>query len=252
MPRQARVKSETGIYHLLLRGINKQNIFEDEEDKKRFLETLNYYKRISRYLLYGYCLMDNHIHLLIQEREESISRIIKRISSSYVHWYNQKYMRCGHLFQERFKSEAVETEDYFLVVLRYIHQNPVKAGVTNATNKYIWSSYHDYVENSGITNIDLALDIFLKDRTKAVELFINYHNESNSDQCLEYLEKIVMSDQAVMNYLNEMGITSISQLQQLNKELRNEVIRKIKTIEGITIRQLARMTGIAKSVINRV
>ncbi|TWH48352.1 transposase [Sporomusa sp. KB1] len=246
MPRQAREKSESGIYHLMLRGINKQNIFEDEEDKKRFLETLKYYRRKSGYLLYGYCLMDNHIHLLIKEKNESISELIKRISSSYVYWYNQKYERCGHLFQERFKSEAVETEEYFLAVLRYIHQNPLKAGITKNISKYLWSSYQGYIGNSGNIDIDLALDIFSNDRTKAVELFKDYNNENNSDKCLDYTEKVAVSDKAVMDYLREMGITSISQLQQQNKEQRDEVIRKAKKIEGITIRQLARIQEFQK------
>jgi REP element-mobilizing transposase RayT len=246
MPRQAREKSESGIYHLMLRGINKQNIFEDEEDKKRFLETLKYYRRKSGYLLYGYCLMDNHIHLLIKEKNESISELIKRISSSYVYWYNQKYERCGHLFQERFKSEAVETEEYFLVVLRYIHQHPLKAGITKNISKYLWSSYQGYIGNSGNIDIDLALDIFSNDRTKAVELFKDYNNENNSDKCLDYTEKVAVSDKAVMDYLSEMRITSISQLQQLNKEQRDEVIRKAKKIEGITIRQLARIQEFQK------
>ncbi|QDR79539.1 transposase [Sporomusa termitida] len=252
MPREAREKSESGIYHLMLRGINKQNIFEEEEDRKRFLETLGTYKKLSNYMLYGYCLMDNHIHLLIKEQEESISQIIKRISSSYVYWYNQKYERCGHLFQERYKSEVVETDAYFLVVLRYIHQNPLQAGITQNVSKYLWSSYHDYIGNPGISDIDLALDIFSDDRAKAVALFKDYNQENNMDKCLDYIEKVVLSDKAVINYLNEMGIQNISQLQQLHKEKRDEIIRRMKKRKGITIRQLARVTGIAKSVIDRI
>lgn len=251
MPRKAREKSKSGIYHLMLRGINKQNIFEDEEDRKRFLDTLGVYKRTSNYLLYGYCLMDNHIHLLIKENSEPIAKVIKRISSSYVYWYNEKYKRCGHLFQERYKSEVVETEEYFLVVLRYIHQNPLKAGIAKNINKYLWSSYQDYIGKAGITDIDLALDIFSNDRTKAVNLFKGYSNESNTDKCLDYEEKVVASDKAIMDYLNKLGVANISQLQQLKKEQRNGIIHKIKEIEGITIRQLARMTGISKSVIDR-
>ena len=252
MPRQAREKSESEIYHLMLRGINKQNIFEDEEDKKRFLETLEYYRRKSGYLLYGYCLMNNHIHLLIKEKNESISELIKRISSSYVYWYNQKYERCGHLFQERFKSEVVETQAYFLMVLRYIHKNPVKAGITQDASKYLWSSYQDYVRTSGITDIDFALDIFSSDRIKAVKLFADYTNEKNADECLEYTERAAVSDKEIMKYLNERGIRTVSQLQRLNKDQRDDLIRKMKEIEGITIRQLARMIGISKSVIDRL
>ncbi len=82
---------------------------------------LQYYKELSQYKIYGYCLMNNHIHLLIQEGKEPIAKTMKRIGVSYVARFNRKYDRCGHLFQDRFKSEAVESDEYFLAVLRYIH-----------------------------------------------------------------------------------------------------------------------------------
>jgi len=110
-----------------MRGINRQSIFEDEEDKHKFIETFARYTEISCYRLFAYCLMDNHIHILLEEQKEPLAMIMKRISSSYVLWFNRKYGRCGHLFQERFKSETVDNDRYFLTVLRYIHQNPLKA-----------------------------------------------------------------------------------------------------------------------------
>ncbi|WP_442596711.1 transposase [Neobacillus sp. D3-1R] len=128
MSRKGRRKSQSGVYHIMLRGINRQTIFEDDEDRQKFLETLKKYKDISQFQLYSYCLMDNHVHLLVREMEETLSDAIKRVSSSYVYWYNFKYERVGHLFQERFKSENVENTSYFLTVLRYIHQNPVRQG----------------------------------------------------------------------------------------------------------------------------
>lgn len=88
MPRKAREKSESGIYHIILRGINKQIIFEGEEDSTKFLQTLNEYKNKSGYKIYGYCLMGNHAHILLQELEEGIEKIIRRIGASYVYWYN--------------------------------------------------------------------------------------------------------------------------------------------------------------------
>ncbi|WP_328589302.1 transposase [Litchfieldia alkalitelluris] len=112
----------------MLRGINRQKIFEDEEDKRKFLDILEKYKRICKFELYSYCLMDNHIHLLIKVSEEEISTVIKRISLSYVYWYNMKYESCGHLFQERFKSEGVDRTVYFLLcfgIFTKIHLRPV-------------------------------------------------------------------------------------------------------------------------------
>ncbi len=129
MPRQARKKSESGIYHIMLRGINQQQIFEDEEDNTKFIQVLKDCKAVSEYKILAYCLMGNHVHILIKIEKEPIEQVFKRICGRYVYWYNVKYQRVGHLFQDRFKSEPVEDDAYLMTVIRYIHQNPVKAGL---------------------------------------------------------------------------------------------------------------------------
>ena len=174
MARRPRKKSRTGIYHIILRGINRQTIFEDDEDKYKLLETLTRYKNISKFNLYGYCLMDNQLHLLMKETEEAIGKTIQRISASYVRWYNYKYERIGHLFQGRFKSENVETPNYFRTVLRYIHQNPVKARLEQNVLDCKWTSIHDYIHQPSLVAIVLGLDLFSKDRDKAIQKFTNY------------------------------------------------------------------------------
>ena len=108
MPRMSKQKSSTGIYHIILRGINRQIIFEANEDKKKFLEILKKYKGGARYKIYAYCIMDNHVHILIKEGKEPLLKIMKRIGVSYVYWYNYKYERSVHLFQDRYKSELVK------------------------------------------------------------------------------------------------------------------------------------------------
>ena len=155
MPRQARESSGTGIYHVMMRGINHQNIFEEQEDYYQFLTTLDVMAQSyepdgtpagRNYILYAYCLMSNHIHLLIREREDTIGMAIKRIASSYVYYYNHKYSRDGHLFRERFKSEPVNDMSYFLTLLRYIHQNPLKAGMVERVKEYEFSSWGEYID----------------------------------------------------------------------------------------------------------
>ena len=148
MPRQARKKSESGIYHIMLRGINRQQIFEDAEDCYKFLTILNEYKAISEYSIYAYCLMGNHIHLLLKEGTESLEQVFKRICGKFVYWYNAKYQRSGHLFQDRFKSEPVDTQEYLQTVIRYIHQNPVKAKLCKQISAYAYSSYAEYLGGS--------------------------------------------------------------------------------------------------------
>ena len=140
MSRHAREKSKSGIYHIILRGANKQELFHDDEDKSRFLETLDRYKMESKLKVYGWCLMGNHVHLLIGEGKENLSVTMKRIGVSFVAFYNWKYNTTGHLFQDRFKSENVEDDEYLVTVIRYIHQNPVNAGLTGKPSEWKWSS----------------------------------------------------------------------------------------------------------------
>lgn len=147
MPRKARKKSQTEIYHIILRGINRQSIFEDDEDREKLLQTLLRYKEKCGYNIYAYCFMGNHFHLLLKKVNEELAQIMRRISGSYVYWYNHKYDRIGNLFQDRFKSEPIETDSYFLTAIRYIHQNPVKAGIVSNIEEYKWSSYIEYTEN---------------------------------------------------------------------------------------------------------
>lgn len=252
MPRHARIRSKNGVYHVMLRGINKQNIFEDDDDRQKLIETIVHYKAVSNYEIYGYCLMSNHIHFLIREQEEPLSLAIKRISGRYVYWYNQKYERCGHLFQERFKSEVVEDEQYFLTVLRYIHQNPVKAGLVKNILEFKWSSFNEYIKKAVVADIEFALEMFSEDRKTAVERFSQYMNEPNEDHCMEYEEKSRIQDSEVRVYMNELGLLNIIDLQRMDKNRRDEILKAIKLMDGVTIRQLARITGISKSVIDRL
>ena len=132
MPRQARTASGTGIYHVMLRGINRQDIFEETEDYVRMLSCMQ--QMLEQYddqgnrlpplcTFYAYCLMSNHVHLLLRVNQEDIGSTIKHLAVMYAIYYNQKYSRSGHVFQDRFKSEPVNDMAYFVTLLRYIHQN---------------------------------------------------------------------------------------------------------------------------------
>ncbi|QFT90784.1 Transposase IS200 like protein [Bacillus sp. THAF10] len=252
MPRNPRKKSRTGIYHIVFRGVNRQTIFEDEQDKRVFLRTLAKFKEKSCVELYGYCLMDNHVHLLVKETEESISDFMKRVSSSYVYWYNAKYKRCGHLFQGRFYSESVEDAKYFVTALRYIHQNPLKAGLVRSVWDSKWTSVHEYVRKRRIVDIDKGLRLFSPDRKVALTRYSDFMERENDDQCLEVHERVTLSDDEVREYFRKVGVVSSSMLQQMERSERNALLAKVKQVDGVSIRQLSRVTGISKSVIARV
>ena len=132
MPRKPRESSGTGIYHVMLRGINRQDIFDDTEDYWTFIRMMS---EVPCYI-YAYCLMPNHVHLLIAEKSLKVGEVVKSIASCYVLYYNKKYGRIGHLLQDRFKSEPCNDSGYFLTLFRYIHQNPVKAGLVKTAKDY--------------------------------------------------------------------------------------------------------------------
>lgn len=255
MPRKARKKSTSGIYHIMLRGINKQDIFQDEDDKRKFINTLVKYKSICGYEIYGYCLMNNHIHLLFKEGTEMVSNAIQRIGVSYAYWYNLKYERYGHLFQDRFKSESVEDDRYLLTVLRYIHNNPVKAGIVKKAGQYRWSSYLDYTKREAIlTDTDFILRILNPDCCKAVEIYEEYMAEEIVDKCLDYETKKrkFLTDEETKNIITKLiKSDNIQILQQMNKGERNKVIKTLKEKDA-SIRQLARITGLGRRIIEKI
>lgn len=253
MPRSARIKSKTGIYHVMLRGINRQDLFEDDKDRQRFIETLEACKEKSSYTLFGYCLMSNHVHLLLRENLEPLAVTIKRISSSYVYYYNWKYSRCGHLFQERFKSEVVDTDAYFLTVLRYIHQNPLKPKMVRDIADYTWCSYKDYLRGSVHINTDFALKMFSENSLQAKQAFIDFHHILTSEQCLDDEESKKINDDEARELIKKYAkIKNIHEIQRMEKGKRDELVTALKSIEGLTLRQIARVTGLSYYLIRKL
>ena len=227
----------------MLRGINRQQIFEDEEDNLRFLETLKKYKEQCGYEIYAYCLMGNHLHMLLKEGKEDLTLMLKRIAGSYVYWYNWKYHRTGHLFQDRFKSEPVEDDSYFFTVLRYIHQNPVKAGLCKKVKGYKFSSYNEYLENSELVNANFVFSLISK------EQFIEFNNEENADSCLEMEYSFRLTDEEAKEIIYKISkCKNVANFQSLEKNKRVSYLQKFY-LNGLSIRQISRLTGVSKKIV---
>ena len=256
MVRCARKKSASGIYHIMMRGINRQDIFLDDEDYCRFLEIMKRVKESRSCVIYGYCLMGNHVHLLLREEEEGLSVIMKRIGTSYAWWYNQKYDRVGHVFQNRFQSETIETEAYLLGVLRYIHNKPVKANLVVIPEEYQWSScqvYYGGKDSLELLYTSFILDILDSNRETAIKQFADFMQKTNTDQFMDVPVKQRKSDEELAQEVKELlNGQPIGILQSLDIEQRNKIIKQIKGSVGVTQRQIARVTGIHQSIIFKV
>jgi REP element-mobilizing transposase RayT len=147
----------------MLRGIDHTQLFYDDDDRHAFMERLEKAKKSYEFYLYAYCLMANHVHLLIQEGQSGLSAAIKSIATSYARYFNTRYDRSGYLFQGRYKSEPVETDTYLLELIRYIHNNPVKVNEPIG----LWTSYNEYMGTSHIVDSRMVLLMFDDDEDKA-------------------------------------------------------------------------------------
>lgn len=266
MARQARKHSESGIYHVMLRGINHQTIFEDNEDEDKYLELLRIYKKRCGFDLYGYCLMGNHVHLLLKEAArnsvvtvngvdldagpgESLETVFKRIGVAYVIYFNRKYKRSGHLFQDRFRSEPVESDAYLLMALRYIHRNPVKAGICQRPEDYKKSSYGEYLQDKDNAAADTGFVLGMITREQLLE----YTEQDNNDQFLdmETADSLPKTDTEAKDILLVLsGCKSASDFQKLKKPDREAYMRQLNEA-GINIAQIARITGYSRQIIYR-
>lgn len=254
MARKQRQASKTGIYHIMVRGINGQSIFYDKDDFKRYLEILDRIITEEEAQVFAYCLMSNHVHLLIHEGKTGVSRIMKRLGVSYAHWYNWKYERRGYVFQDRFKSENVEDDAYLKTVVRYIHQNPVKAGITKKPEDYIWSSMAAYYGEKeyppGLSQTSFILSLFDHNKESSVNIFRAYMEENEEANCLDHTEQKRLTDREAEKLIREiLEGQSLTGLKEIAKQDRDEFLRKMKEIEGVSIRQISRLTGIGSTTV---
>lgn len=176
MPRPPRLHAPSLVYHVFARGNNKEPIFFDESNYIRFLSNLERFRSSLDYILYTYCLLPNHFHLLLQVNSKPLSKIMQVLLTGYTMYINKKNQRVGHLFQGRFQSIIVEKEEYLLQVLRYIHLNPVKANLVENPEDYLWSSYKQYMSNFQSSNrpelaVSEILGMFSQNTSKQKQLF---------------------------------------------------------------------------------
>ncbi|MCE5223038.1 transposase [bacterium] len=239
MPRKARQISESGILHIMMRGINKQPIFFQEEHYQYFFYLMRKAKEKCHMALYAYCLMPNHTHFLIRSFDENPGKFIHHIGTSYAQHYNKIFSRVGHLFQDRYKSEVVQNDEYFIAILRYIHYNPIKAGLCKQIEEYPWSSFNDYISSVGITDTEFAINLFGNQSA-----LLNYHKEAPQENILDISLKEKPSDEEVITAINHM--VGLTEFHKFDLPEQFNMIRLIKADTNATIDQLVRHLHISK------
>jgi putative transposase len=193
MPRIGRIIPEDGAMHIMCRGNNKQTILSQYQDKLMYYCLLKKYKEENRVLILHYCIMSNHVHLIVKLNSQSlISRFMKQVNLSYFLYYKNVYEYYGHMWQDRFKSNVIETDIYLLQCGKYIELNPVRAGLVASPEMYDFSSYnyYAYAKNDTILSpnpLYIELSSYTENRKKSFRDFV--------------LDQKIVSHDALANHL---------------------------------------------------
>jgi len=250
MPRKPRQHSEIDIYHIVVKGINSQLLFEETKDYLKYLEILKYHKENCNFDLFAYCLMSNHVHLLIRINTDPLESIFKKINTAYANWFNMKYCRSGPLQDGRYYSEPIDSLDYLLSALRYIHKNPLKANLEKSVgSKYPWNSYQAYMKEN-----DILVDTkFILSEFNSTHDFVEFHSYDSDSTFLDLhnIRRRLPDDVAIEKIKLLCKVNSPTDLSKFSLSDRRNVIFSLYE-NGISARQINRLTGIPRGVVDRI
>lgn len=253
MSRKPRIFSPTGIYHIVLRSINQHIIFEEDADYQKMIYILSDCKRTFDIDIYAYCLMDNHIHLLIHSSEDHLASFFQSLGSRFVRWYNTKYYRSGHLFQDRYYSIPVLQKQQYLSTLTYIHNNPVKAALCRYPSEYRWSSYNAfYGQKNPLVDTSFSYDVAGSKDSLLHYFSVNssIFDEAQVKPAFEKNRQFIPDNDALLIFKEITGLSSSSEVITLPKSLRNKHIGMLLE-KGLTQKQVARLMDISISTVKR-
>lgn len=253
MPREARQRREQGMHHVVVQGKRKEQIFGEEESKERYLETVLRYKQKTGVQVYAYCILENHAHLVLRESAvEDVSNFMRRVGVSYAYWYRMQHPNhpAGReLFRGRYMSEPLETEPELLETVRYIHQEPLRLHLAERMEDYPWSSYRLYLRPGSFIDSRVVLDSLHFSGGYA-----SYMQEEAEGSFLEEVPVKYGRDDAEARELLEARLQAegCHSLLYLDDEEKKEILRKLRYEDGISIQQLARVSGVNRGIIQRL
>ncbi|MFZ5353841.1 MAG: REP-associated tyrosine transposase [Bacillota bacterium] len=255
MTRTARVKSPTDYYHIVMRGNNRERVFGSSENKELFIKCAKMQVDNGLIEIAAYCVMDNHVHLIIKAGIEDLATAMKRINIRYAMIYNEKNDRVGHVFQDRFKSESIADDTYLLQVIRYVHNNPVKAKIVKHPKEYKWSSYCQYFE--GVTVVaQEQRDFVMKHFDNRIKAFGEFHEQVDKSEYLEINEDIEkeryeIAQEIISEYFGSNGLTDGKQVMK-NYERLEELVTRLLAESRLSHRKIAYLLGVSSNVVHSI
>jgi len=244
MARPPRLQAPGTVHHLIARGNERREVFRDDLDREDYLERLARYRERFQFRLYAYCLMPNHIHLAVEQGPRPLSTFMHALQSSYTQRFNRRYERVGHLFQGRYKSFLVDCDRYFLALIKYIHENPVKAALVEDARLYQWSSDRFFRSGAGPPWLDLesAFALLGESRSEALRRYEAVPKDldpaASTYDALVAREGAVKGDEAfALAALEAVSLPRRSRLWTAER-----VARAVAACEGLSLDELSGLT----------
>lgn len=255
MARQGRIQSPTNYYHIMARGNNREYIFNNPIYKSYYLEVLKEQVEEGLIEIAAYCIMDNHIHIVVEADILNLTKAMKSINIKFAMKVNKQNNRVGHVFQDRYKSEAIYNDSHLQQIIRYVHNNPIKAKVSKALDQYKWSSFNEYLSSNEVINENQRAFV-LSYYNNDIKDFIRFHKEVDYNEYLEIKEDIEMqrldhAQNIIQNYFNEHGISETKQISK-NPHHLEMIIKNLLEKSKLSHRKIADLLEINRGDVHRV
>lgn len=246
-------RTVTGFYHVCARGTGKQLIFEGDEDRWEFLELMRECCRKAGVTVIAWCLMGNHVRLVLADYEDAMSAAMHRLLLTYARRFNKRAGRTGHLFQNRFDRRSLDTDRYLMAAIRYVHANPQEAGIA-LIERYPWSSFAEYlrmydgVAKKNFSDPSTVLELF-----GSAEGFIDYllKTPDGSDPVIHDMDETEWERRAFADKMAKRLGVPLNELKTVAPSRRDRIIFALHD-GGYTVREVERYTGISKSTVSRI
>lgn len=245
MPRIARKYFKSKFKHIIVQGINKQSIFENDKYIQKYKEIILNKLKKSNVLILAYCIMNNHTHFLMySEDSNNISKYMQKVNGAYSQFYNKINERVGYVFRDRYYSQDILTQNQLYNCLRYIHNNPVKANICKNMGQYKYSSYNEFLKKQEIINNKGIVLLFGTDEDYKEE-FEEVHKYVQDENFIDVKEK------SIEEFISEIEKRYDIKTVRYNKSILKNVIKKARKETDVKIVKLAEILGIGKNTVTK-
>ncbi|MCK9196972.1 MAG: transposase [Syntrophales bacterium] len=252
MARKTRIEFKDALYHVITRGNQTQNVFKNSDDFSQYLTILSAYKERYGFILHSYVLMSNHVHILIETPKVPLSKIMQGINQSYTMYFNRKYGTVGHLFQGRYKAILCDRDRYQLSLVKYIHLNPVRAGIVEAPEEYRWSSHQYYLlpdDKTGIVDTESVLGMFSEDKGAANCLYIDFIGADVSiprEDVYHTVEQRILGDEHFVEKVLKESNVKVQATRREREYTLDEIAGAIEGVYGISLEEIRSISKSSK------